>query len=58
MRSRALTVRLLAGTAAGLLLIAHLHHHAGHDASPTVAVRAPAVSAESASLTQPLTQLH
>ena len=45
MRSRALTVRLLAGTAAGLLLIAHLHHHTGHDASPAVAVRAPAVSA-------------
>jgi hypothetical protein len=46
MHPRALTVRLLAGTAAGLLLLAHLHHHVGHDASPSVAVRAPAVSAE------------
>ena len=45
MRPRALTVRLVAGAVAGLLLLAHVHHHAGHDASPTVAVRAPAVSA-------------
>ena len=45
MRPRALTVRLVAGAVAGLLLLAHLHHHTGADASPAVALRAPAVSA-------------
>lgn len=54
MRSRALTVRLLAGTAAGLLLLAHLHHHVGPDASSTVAVRAPAVSAAQTAALHPL----
>jgi len=50
MRPRALTVRLVAGTVAGLLLLAHLHHHLGDHASP------PALAAHSHAVSAAVTQ--